>query len=417
MKSSSLHGQIFPSIEVEEEAELLQHRPIVEIPDEAIEDAQVDPTREHVGVSVPPTRDSRSTTISADHHPPSALRAQRKAQPIAVPSVEDLATLARKTSPTVIAQAMLNQEVRGLRQVDLLGTPAVAAAIQEALEDARRPSVRFHDSARGSEETMSMEEAEETLEKSLQQMFERGSQADSGETFAVGLGEEYSEVITKAVLKLCPKLSLGQQELLRKTEEANEVQDFQSYAVDGKEDGYVEEQSMVPTALRMRAEAQHRRHSIKGQLPTCWISLYGGMGRAPLDTGPQLNVMRLTTARALNVYITELDQSSLPIELQQGMITADGSMDPFVGTAYRVPIMVGGILIPTHFRIVRKLRRAMLLGTPWCSASRLRIEFDTFGRTMCFVKSLDGQREVSFVGRDPATTANAIAIEEEGNEE
>jgi hypothetical protein len=88
------------------------------------------------------------------------------------------------------------------------------------------------------------------------------------------------------------------------------------------------------------------------------------MGRALIDTGSQLNVIRLSTARALNVYITEMDQSGLPTELQQGIIVADGGIDPFVGTAYQVPIIVGGVLIPTHFRIVRKLRRAILLGTP-----------------------------------------------------
>jgi hypothetical protein len=120
----------------------------------------------------------------------------------------------------------------------------------------------------------------------------------------------------------------------------------------------------VPTTARLKEEAQQQRYAIKGQLPTCWISLHGGMGRALIDTGSQLNVMRLSTARALNVYITELDQSTLPIELQQGMITADGGIDPFVGTAYQVPIMIGGIVIPTHFRIVRRLRRAILLGTP-----------------------------------------------------
>lgn len=98
------------------------------------------------------------------------------------------------------------------------------------------------------------------------------------------------------------------------------------------------------------------------------------------------------------------------------MITADGSMDPFVGTAYRVPIMASGVLIPTNFCIVGKLRRAILFGTPWCSTARLRIEFDTFGRATCYIKSLAGQREVSFLGCDPAPTANSISVENEGKE-
>jgi len=137
------------------------------------------------------------------------------------------------------------------------------------------------------------------------------------------------------------------------------------------------------------------------------------MSKALIDTGSQLNVMRLSTARALNVYITEFDQSGLPRELQQGMITADGSMDPFVGTAFRVPIMIGDVLIPTHFRIVRKLRRAILLGTPWCSAAKLRVQFDRLGRTLCHINSQDNQHEVSFIGCDPVSTARTIGEEKE----
>jgi hypothetical protein len=74
---------------------------------------------------------------------PLAVKAYRKSNPVSIPTAEDLAVLVRNTSPTVIAQAMLNQEVRGLRQVDLLGTPEVAAAINKAIEDARETRVRF----------------------------------------------------------------------------------------------------------------------------------------------------------------------------------------------------------------------------------------------------------------------------------
>jgi hypothetical protein len=83
------------------------------------------------------------------------------------------------------------------------------------------------------------------------------------------------------------------------------------------------------------------------------------------------------------------------------MISADGGLDPFLGTAYNVPMMIGGVLIPTHFRVVSKLKRAILLGTPWCSAARLRVQFDTYGRALCYIKSLDGEKEISFVGCDP----------------
>ncbi|KAI1665231.1 hypothetical protein L13192_10172 [Pyrenophora tritici-repentis] len=89
--------------------------------------------------------------------------------------------------------------------------------------------------------------------------------------------------------------------------EANELHDFQNYEISDEEDGYVEAQSRMPSEARLKGELQQQRYSVKGQLPTCWVSLHGGMGRALIDTGSQLNVMRLSTARALNVYITELD--------------------------------------------------------------------------------------------------------------
>ena len=56
---------------------------------------------------------------------------------------------------------------------------------------------------------------------------------------------------------------------MRNAEEANELHDFQTYEVQEEEDGYVEEQSKVPTTARLREEAQQQRYAIKGQLLTC----------------------------------------------------------------------------------------------------------------------------------------------------
>ena len=263
----------------------------------------------------------------------------------------------------------------------------------------------------------SIEQQDSELNEALHGMYQWGSEGYSGETLAIEDVSNAEDVLTENLLnQLCPNFARGKALKVPRGEEANELDDFQNYDLNEEDDGYAEEQALVPTETRMKGEAQHRRYTIKGQLPTCWITLQGGMGRALIDTGSQLNVMRLTTARALNVYITEMDQSALPIEFQQGMITADGGMDPFVGTAYSVPVVIGGILVPTHFRITKKLRRSILLGTPWCAAARLRIEFDTFGRTLCYIKSIDGRREISFVGCDPAPTANALSTSNQGNE-
>lgn len=414
MKNSRVEDQVIPTIEEANEDELLRHRAVVEIPDSVMEDAQVDPDRDHVRQLMTPARDSRSTTIGFESQPFPIARA-RKISMSATPTQAELIDLARNTSTRTLAKAILTQEVKGIRQVDLMALPEVSRAVSTALEEARKPSVRFHE-VQESAETNEVDEARQATsnsvlvdEASLRRMYVWGTQ--SGETNAVGKDLEQGEVITSDVLRrLCPKLSRAQQALLARARAANSVYEVQTQDI-VEEDG--DGQSEVLNKQR-QASASSRRPSLKGQLPTCWVTLHGGMGRALIDTGSQLNVMRLSTARALNVYITELNQSGLPIELQQGMITADGSMDPFVGTAYAVPIMVGGVLIPTHFRIVRKLRRAILLGTPWCAAAKLRIEFDVLGRALCYIKSLDSQREVSFVGCG-RPGASDLYSEEAGN--
>lgn len=261
MKSSRLQDQLIPTVEDREEDEILRHRPIVEISDERMEDVQVDPLREPFSTPSTLAKDCQSET--SDHEEPlrSAIKVQKKAQPIAIPTMKDVAALARNTSPTVIAQAMLNQEVRGLRQVDLLATPAVAAVIARAMELARKPTVEFKESEKGSGETMSVEEPKESHCKELlredidlQRMFEWGSQSSSGETCMIGEKGGYAEVITREVLeRLCPTLSRNQRKLFREAE-ANEVQDFQHYEIEDEEDGYNEERSKVTTRQRKQVE-------------------------------------------------------------------------------------------------------------------------------------------------------------------
>ncbi|KAF7575740.1 hypothetical protein PtrM4_073640 [Pyrenophora tritici-repentis] len=411
MKSSRTASS-YEDMDVEEEPEVLRHRAQVEIDDSQQRDAE---------------RDSRSATVDYDVIPAPAPvpKASRAFAPVTIPTTEDLAAMAQNTAPTVLAKAMLNQEVRGIRQLDLLASPEVAAAVTKALEEARRPRVHFQVDETRSGETMEIQQANNnksddekadsdedgSIEEAVQRLYDWGS----GDTCVVETESSQPEVITKGILtQLCPKMDRSRKIDRVGVGEANELHDFQNYEISDEEDGYVEAQSRMPSEARLKGELQQQQYSVKGQLPTCWVSLHGGMGRALIDTGSQLNVMRLSTARALNVYITELDQSGLPPELQQGMITADGGMDPFVGTAYSVPIAVGGIIVPTHFRIVRRLRRAILLGTPWCATARLQIQFDTVGRTLCYIKSMDGRREVSFIGCDPAPTANAASIEHQG---
>ncbi|KAF1850168.1 uncharacterized protein K460DRAFT_272672, partial [Cucurbitaria berberidis CBS 394.84] len=85
-----------------------------------------------------------------------------------------------------------------------------------------------------------------------------------------------------------------------------------------------------------------------------------------------------------------------------GIITADKSVDPFISTIYKMLIIVSRILILTHFWVVRKLKKAILLSIFYC--------------TIYYIRSLNRQKEVLFIGCDLALIANLIAINEEGKE-
>ncbi|PWO23152.1 Rho guanyl nucleotide exchange factor, partial [Pyrenophora tritici-repentis] len=341
MKSSRTASS-YEDMDVEEEPEVLRHRAQVEIDDSQVPETQVQQRLDTPISNGTRERDSRSATVDHDVIPAPAPvpKASRAFAPVTIPTTEDLAAMAQNTAPTVLAKAMLNQEVRGIRQLDLLASPEVAAAVTKALEEARRPRVHFQVDETRSGETMEIQQANNnksddekadsdedgSIEEAVQRLYDWGS----GDTCVVETESSQPEVITKGILtQLCPKMDRSRKIDRVGVGEANELHDFQNYEISDEEDGYVEAQSRMPSEARLKGELQQQRYSVKGQLPTCWVSLHGGMGRALIDTGSQLNVMRLSTARALNVYITELDQSGLPPELQQGMITADGGMDPF----------------------------------------------------------------------------------------
>jgi hypothetical protein len=209
MKSSQASRARALSEEFEEEPELLRYQAVVDMQDAAAEEAQAqssldpEPNWSH---------STRSATIEREVVPAPVPREARKTQAAAVPSPEGLVEMARNTSAAVIVKAMLNQEVRGIRQLDLLNTPDLAAVFSKVIEEARKPKVRFQDSEHRSGEAMTVvtspEEGELSLDDSLQQIFEWGS----GETFVVESDQDVPEVITSKTLRqLCPRAVRSQQ--------------------------------------------------------------------------------------------------------------------------------------------------------------------------------------------------------------
>ena len=118
-----------------------------------------------------------------------------------------------------------------------------------------------------------------------------------------------------------------------------------------------------------------------------------------------MNLLRFSASQALGLVYEEMKQ---PIGQERGVVTANGSMDSFVGTAWNVPVKVGEVTILTHFRIVRNLTRSVILGTPWCSSSRLAIQYNVFGRAKCRIMSNDRHQNATFIASDPALNYSSL---------
>jgi hypothetical protein len=134
------------------------------------------------------------------------------------------------------------------------------------------------------------------------------------------------------------------------------------------------------------------------ELPTCWAQIGQHGVNCLIDTGAQMNLLRFSASQALGLVYEEMNH---PAGQERGVVTANGSMDSFVGTAWGVPVKVGEVTILTHFRIVRNLTRSVILGTPWCASARLAIQYNVFGRATCRIMSDDGRRNATFIASDP----------------
>ncbi|KAH8708429.1 hypothetical protein GQ44DRAFT_628127 [Phaeosphaeriaceae sp. PMI808] len=135
------------------------------------------------------------------------------------------------------------------------------------------------------------------------------------------------------------------------------------------------------------------------ELPMCWTYMGKHAVRCLIDTGAQINLMRLSAARAMKVTYEEMIQDPMHVN---GMVTANGGMDPFIGTAWNVGVRIGEVTTTTHFRIVANLTKSAILGGPWCASARLAIQYNVFGRITCRVLSDNGSRNAVFIASDPA---------------
>jgi hypothetical protein len=347
---------------------------------------------------LPTDRTPRSTSetlnTSSGTAPASEASSQAKKKTSKVttgppPSESELVQMLNVPGLNSILAASLGQEVRGLTVASLLSQDTIVEAMSKLLQEARKEKRKVS--------------PEDT----------------SGEVFVISVLSR-SKANRTWELPEEPAVFKGQfiqainPTLFGKMAEVNETAHHrQRYDIGEAQDGYDIALDSITTGDRTRIEKKMGVTTLKSAIPTCFISVMGSHCEALLDTGSELNVMRYTTARALNVHIQEQDQSHLPEGDRAGMIGASGALDEYVGTAYSVPVKIGTIVIPTHFKITRRIRRPVLLGAPFCVAARLSLQFSPMGRCYCKVSSADGQRTISFLGIDPSPIANVEEDEDE----
>jgi hypothetical protein len=78
-----------------------------------------------------------------------------------------------------------------------------------------------------------------------------------------------------------------------------------------------------------------------------------------------MNLLRKSAALAMQVVFEEF----VPGTSLEGVVSANGSTDSFVGTAWDVSLKIGQVVTITHFCIVEKLTRSAILGAPWCASA------------------------------------------------
>ena len=124
-----------------------------------------------------------------------------------------------------------------------------------------------------------------------------------------------------------------------------------------------------------------------------------------------MNILRLSAARALKIPY-ELQQQKLG-DLPQGVTSANGGHEPFIGTAFDIPVRIGSVIIHTTFRIIANLTRSAILGGLWCAALCIAIQYNAFGRVSCRIQLEDGTKMVSFIALDLELTYSLTTMPSE----
>jgi hypothetical protein len=132
---------------------------------------------------------------------------------------------------------------------------------------------------------------------------------------------------------------------------------------------------------------------LRRDCPKVPIDIRGGTFLALIDSGAELNTMQSDTADRAMLPVTSMPRGMKGAR----MVSANGSTEQFAGIIWGVPIIIGGIKIRANFFVVKSCTNPIILGNPFLTDARARIEYATSGLTHCKLISEDGQFYTKFV--------------------
>jgi hypothetical protein len=132
---------------------------------------------------------------------------------------------------------------------------------------------------------------------------------------------------------------------------------------------------------------------LRRECPKVPIDIRGTQFLSLLDSGAELNTIQRCTAEKAMLPITSMPKNMRTAK----MVAANGSVEGFSGMVWGVPITIGRIEIRTNFFVLEHCTNPIILGNPFLTDSRARIEYATNGLTYCRIYSEDGENSTRFV--------------------
>ncbi|KAF1934543.1 hypothetical protein EJ02DRAFT_429261 [Clathrospora elynae] len=321
-------------------------------------------------IKPPTTTSSDFRNLSAD--PDNLQPARRKKVQIDGLAEDELRSLLRP-HPNRIPTAMLSQEVRGVTIADLLSQPNIRSHVEELMADEEQPSGRGPEVNHLATGRASCSQSEEFASRladlvspdwpgprptphSTPHSTSREAPCRKSQNCSNSTKRRIEDDANDDDPITIPEVNVAESNLTTQVR----------HRITGVSDTYNEALDRVTHHNLQETQRAAGLAFVQSELPTCWATIGPHAIRCLINTGAQMNLMRVSAANALKI---PYEEASADITNREGVISANGSMDPFLGTAWDVPLKIGQVTTNTHFRIIENLTRSAILGAPWCASS------------------------------------------------